>query len=79
MNIKIDKADYAILYGVSLEQWPAWLLLKETNDGTPRLRKAATSLYLQRHVLLPRIKPVPTVSLSNLQRHRPLQVFIALR
>lgn len=29
MDVKIDKADYAILYGVSEEPWPAWLLLKE--------------------------------------------------
>ncbi len=29
INVKIDKADYTILYAVSEEQWPAWLLLKE--------------------------------------------------
>ncbi|PYV83626.1 MAG: hypothetical protein DMG93_08000 [Acidobacteria bacterium] len=33
MNVKIDRADYTILYGVSEEQWPAWLLLKEETIG----------------------------------------------
>jgi len=33
MSVKIDKADYAILYGVSEEQWPAWLLLRDETMG----------------------------------------------
>src|SRR5436309_12245794 len=33
MDAKIDKADYAILYAVTLEQWPAWLLIKEETMG----------------------------------------------
>ena len=33
MSAKIDHADYAILYGVSEEQWPAWLLLRDETMG----------------------------------------------
>jgi hypothetical protein len=33
MNVKIDKADYTILYGVSEEQWPAWAAIEGTNYG----------------------------------------------
>lgn len=50
MNVKIDKADYAILYGVSSEQWPAWLLLKdETMGGVNRFWPGLAGRELTEH------------------------------
>ncbi len=50
MEAKIDKADYAILYGVSLEQWPAWLLLKErTMAGVNRFWPGLAPRELTEH------------------------------
>jgi hypothetical protein len=50
MNVKIEKADYAILYGVSLEQWPAWLLLKErTMAGVNRFWPGLAAPELTEH------------------------------
>jgi hypothetical protein len=51
LNVKIDKADYAILYGVSEEQWPAWLLLKEqTMAGVNRFWPGLPARELTEHV-----------------------------
>ena len=50
MNAKIDKTDYAILYGVSEEQWPAWLLLKEqTMAGVNRFWPGLPARQLTEH------------------------------
>lgn len=50
MNVKIDKADYTILYGVSDEQWPAWLLLKEeTMAGVNRFWPGLAAYELTEH------------------------------
>jgi hypothetical protein len=50
MNLKIDKADYAIVYGVSEEQWPAWLLLKEeTMAGVNRFWPGLAARELTEH------------------------------
>jgi len=49
-EIKIDKADYAILYGVSHEQWPAWLLLRdETMSGVNRFWPGLPAQELTQH------------------------------
>jgi hypothetical protein len=50
MSVTIDKADYAILYGVSEEQWPAWLLLKErTMAGVNRFWPGLAAPELTEH------------------------------
>jgi len=50
MDVKIDKADYAILYGVSEEPWPAWLLLtEETMAGVNRFWPGLAPRELTEH------------------------------
>ena len=50
MSVKIDKADYAILYGVSDEQWPVWLLLEErTMAGVNRFWPGLAASELTEH------------------------------
>jgi hypothetical protein len=50
MSLNIDRADYAILYGVSEEPWPAWLLLQEqTMAGVNRFWPGLAARELTEH------------------------------